>query len=140
MAVRRYKLGPGTLTLGTGTPFDASAQLTNCRVEWSEQVDSTDAVPMLSGDELPADENASYSAKLAGTAQQDLEAIGFVAYTWDNMGEVVPFVFVPNTAAGRQVTGSLRVAPLNVGGDAKSQPTSDLSFSCVGIPTMSDVI
>lgn len=139
MAVRRYKLGPGTLELGA-VPFDASTQLKACSIQWSENVDSTDAVPMLSGDELPADENATYSAKLVGTAQQDLEAAGFVAWTWEHMGEEVAFTFQPRSDTARAVTGTVRVAPLDLGGDVKAQPDSAISWSCVGeLPVFDDV-
>lgn len=136
--IRSYKLGPGSLGLGA-VPFDASAQLKNCRIEWSEEVDREDAVAMLNGEELPASENATYSAKLAGTVLQDLEAAGMVAWTWDHAGEEVAFEFAPRDDVARKVTGVVRVAPLNLGGDVKSRPDSDLSWSCIGTPEFVDI-
>lgn len=138
MPIRTYKLGPGTLVLDPGADFDASTQLKNCRVEPSEQVDSEDAIPVLSGDEIAAEETATYTFKLSGSVLQDLEAAGFVAFTWDHMGETMPFTFIPRTDADRQVTGTVRVAPVTIGGDVKSRPDSDFTWSCIGTPDFGD--
>lgn len=132
MTIRNYKLGPGTLTLNPGAAFEMNTQLSNARIEWSESVSSEDAVDVLSGEQLAGDEDATYTAKLAGNALQDLEATGLLAFTWEHMGEEIPFVFVPRTDVGAEVTGTVRVAPLNLGGDVKSRPTSDFSWSCTG--------
>lgn len=140
MAIRSYKLGPGVLTLDPGADFDCSAQVTNCRVEWSENVSSEDAIPVLSGEEIAAEESAEYTAKLAGTMLQDLELAGVVAFTWDNAGIEVPFTFQPRSDVDRAVTGTVRIAPLNLGGDVSktARPTSDFSWSCVGLPDFGD--
>lgn len=136
MAIRTYKLGPGTLVLNPGVAgtFDCSTQLKNCRVEWSEQVETEDAIPVLSGEEIPAEETATYTAKLAGNVLQDLEEAGLVNYTWENMGTEVPFEFQPRSDVARSVTGTLRIGPLNLGGDVKSRPESDFSWSIIGEP------
>jgi len=94
---------------------------------------------VLSGEELAAQESASLSYKLAGTVVQDIDAAGFTAYTWDNAGEEQPFAFVPNTAEDREVTGTVRLVPLTIGGDVKLRNTADFSFSIIGTPTFGDV-
>ncbi len=132
MTIRNYKLGPGTLTLNPGAAFEMNTQLKNARVEWSENVSSEDAVDVLSGEQLAGDEDASYTAKLAGNVLQDLEDTGLVAFTWENMGLEVPFTFTPRTDVGTAVSGTVRIVPLNLGGDVKSRPESDFSWSCVG--------
>jgi hypothetical protein len=104
----------------------------------TENVDTLDAVPMLCGDELPQEENASVTWQVTGTMQQDISAAGVVAYTWDNSGAEVPFSFVPNTVAGREITGVVRVVPLTVGGDVKTRPTSDFTWSAIGTPVLGD--
>lgn len=137
MPIGSYKMGPGTLTLGTGGDIlDVSLQVTNCRVDPAENVSSTDAVPVLGGDELPAEESADYSFRLRGTVLQDLTAGAVLDWTWTHAGEEVPFEFVPNSAAARAVTGTCRVAPLTIGGEVSktARPTSDFDYACVGEP------
>lgn len=137
--IESYKVGPGTLTIGT-VPLDVSAQVTACRIVPEESVETVDAVDVLSGEQLAEEETASYKFKLTATFLQDvLAATGLVAYTWDHMGESVPFTFVPNSALARQITGTLRVVPLDIGGDVKKRNTSDWSVSCIGTPTLGDV-
>lgn len=140
MAIRSYKLGPGVLTLDPGADFDCSTQMTNVRVEWTESTTSEDAIPVLSGEEIAAEESADYTAKLSGTALQDLELAGLVQFTWDHMGEEIPFTFQPRSDTDRAVTGTVRVAPLNLGGDVSktARPTSDFSWSCIGLPDLGD--
>lgn len=134
MTVKSYKLGPGTLTLGAA-PLDVSGQITNCRVEASENVTTIgDALELLSGETLAAEESAAYRFTLAGSLVQDLAANGVIDYTWLNKGLEVPFTFVPSTAEGREVTGVVVPIPLTIGGDVKSRPTSDFSWRVIGDP------
>jgi hypothetical protein len=94
---------------------------------------------MLCGDDLPSEENVSLTWKLVGTIQQDLATGGVVDYSWINAGDEVAFVFVPNTTAGRQVTGVARVAPIKVGGEVKTRPASDIEWSVIGTPVLGAV-
>lgn len=135
MAVQSFKQGPGSLTFNAGAQV-ASAQVTKCAVEADESVKSTDAVPVLSGEELPAEETAALSWKLTGSVVQDIQAAGLVAFTWDHAGEEVTFAFVPNTVEDRQVSGTVRIVPLALGGDVGARNTSDLSWSIIGTPTL----
>jgi hypothetical protein len=137
MPIGSYKMGPGTLTLGAGGDLiDVSLQVTNGRVEPAENVKSTDAVPVLGGDELPAEESADYTYRLRGTVLQDLTAGAVLDWTWSHAGEEVAFAFVPNTAAAREVTGTCRVVPLTIGGAVSKteRPTSDFDYAIVGEP------
>lgn len=126
-----YKLGPGTLTLGTDPDDNEfSMQLTNCRVEPTES--ANDNLDLLDGTTL--DGGADYTFTLQGTAVQDLVAEGFTDYTWQNMGVTVAFEFVPVTARVAKVTGSCRVVPVTIGGDVKQRNISDFTFQCIGTP------
>lgn len=136
MPIQSYKMGPGLLTFGVGGAQAASAQVTKCTVSASESVKSTDAIPVLSGDELAAQETASLSWKLDATVVQDIQAAGLVDYTWTNAGDEVPFAFVPSTAEDRQVSGTVRIVPIAIGGDVTVRNTSDLSWSIVGTPAL----
>lgn len=138
MTIQSYKLGPGSLTIGSG-PLDTSAQATAVTVEWEENVESTDTISVLSGEELTTEDDVTYRAKLTATFLQDeLGASGLVAYTWSNKGTEQPFTFVPNSSLDRQVTGTLRVVPLNIGGDVKARNSSDVTFSIIGDPVLGD--
>jgi hypothetical protein len=128
-----YKLGPGTLTLGTAPDDEEfSMQLTVCAVEPSENVTEGDDLNLLDGTTLNGDDTATLSYVLSGTAVQDLLDNGFTAYTWANKGDEVAFEFVPVTARVASVTGTVRLVPLKIGGDVKTRNTADFSFACTG--------
>jgi hypothetical protein len=137
--INSYKLGPGTLTFGALGAQNASAQITKGAVEASENVKSTDAVKVLSGDELAQQDSVSLAWKLTGSVIQDIQAAGLVAYTWDNASAEVPFNFVPNTVEARGVTGTVRIVPLTVGGDVDIRNTSAISWTIIGTPVLDDV-
>jgi len=137
MPIRRYTMGPGSLTLGAGTPLELNAQVTNARIEWAESTTNVDPIPVLSGEEVGAESSTSYTATLAGNLIQDITAAGVVEYTWTNRGEEVPFTFVPNTAAGREITGVCRVGPITLGGDVRDKtPRSDFAWPCTTDPAL----
>lgn len=135
MPIKSYKVGPGTLTIGlVGDTVDFTAQITKATVKWSKQQE--DNVPVLSGEELAGER--TYSATLTATLIQDLTPDGLVDFTWENKGAEVPWSYTPSTAAGRSITGVLVVDPIDVGGDVKSRPTSDIEWACVGEPVLGD--
>lgn len=144
MATDSYKLGPGTLTLDDGgaDEIEVSAQLSNCRIEPSENVDEGDDLDLLDGTTLLGEDNVTRSYVLAGTAVQDLNATtltpkGFTDWSWDHKGAELAFTFIPNTARGATVgvAGTVRVIPLQIGGDAKIRNTADFSWVVIGEPT-----
>jgi hypothetical protein len=135
MPAKTVKLGPGTLSIGeTGTLVDFTCQITGAVVEWS--VDVGDDTPVLCGETVPGER--TYSSTLSGTLYQDLgDAAGIVAYSWAHKGEEVPFTFVPSTAAADEVSGTVIVDPLSVGGDtAGENMTSDFEWTIVGEPVL----
>lgn len=136
MPVKTYNLGPGILTVGAA-PLAIQAQLRNCRVEASENVTSTDAVPVLSGEERAGSERVDFTWVLAGRLFQDIDAAGVVDWSWTHKGTDQPFTFVPSTAEGRQVTGICKPVPITIGGDVTGTaakpgdpPESDFSWRC----------
>lgn len=138
--IKSFKLGPGTLTLDPGgAALEVSAQITNGRIEWSESVNSTDPIPVLSGEELPGEDEVTYAATLAGNVVQDIDAAGLVAWSWTHKGETVNFTFVPSTTDGREVTGTVRVIPLTLGGDVNTRNQSDFTWTCPSDPVLGDV-
>jgi hypothetical protein len=135
MVAKSTRLGPGTLTIGTATPFDASCQLANGVVAWDK--DKDDDIRVLCGDTVPG--ATTYTSTFSGTFLQDLaDEAGLVAYTWEHKGESLPFEYVPNTAAGATVTGTITVDPLDVGsdGDYGEVMEADFEWDLVGEPLL----
>jgi hypothetical protein len=133
------KLGPGSLSIGdVGSPVDFSCQVENCQVQWDKKSD--DPIMVLCGEQVPG--ATTYTAQLTGTLFQDqADADGIVRYSWANKGTVVPFVFVPNTADGVQVSGEVTIDPITVGDDAAgANMDSDFTWDCVGEPVLEDVV
>jgi hypothetical protein len=136
VAVKSYKVGPGTLTFGeVASLMDCSTQITKAQI--NPTVDSEDSITTLSGDTLGG--ARTYGAELEVTAvQDDLDATGLVAWSWAHKGEDVPFTYTPATALGRSISGVLTVDPLSIGGDVGSKPTADFTWTCVGFPALAD--
>lgn len=133
MPIKSNKMGPGTLTIGeAGTPREFSPQLASCTVKWN--LATEDPVDVLSGEQLDGDE--TWSATLGGNMILDLSDEGLVEWTWTNKGAPFPFTFVPSTAAGKAISGIVKVKPLDVGGDPKKTMRSDFEWTCVGEPTL----
>ncbi len=137
MAISSSKLGPGTLTVGAG-PLDASAQIIGCKVTPSEVVDQSDDLKVLTHEVLDGDETVTFDYVLEGELLQDAPgATSIVDYSWAHAGEVVPVVFTPNTAAGREVTGDVTMVPLTIGGDeADVRMRSSFSWRFSGTPDL----
>lgn len=140
------RLGPGILTLGSGA-LAVQQQLTNCRVEPSENVDaSNDTVNFMDGtSDVDDTETVTYTFVLAGNVQQDDLGVGsFIQYTWANRyeaeGDEQPFTFQPNTDVDFAITGLVKVVPVTIGGDAKVKNRSDFSFRIVGDPDLGAVV
>lgn len=134
MPVKSQKMGPGTFTLGAG-PTAFSDQVRDLTIQVTENVQTTEAIPVLSGSEIPAEEDATYKYAVAVGFLTDVWSNGIAEYTWDNEGITVPFSFVPNTAAGSEIEGSCRIVPINVGGTAKQRMQADVVFQCPEKPT-----
>ena len=127
---RSQKLGPGELKIGeTGTELDLSAQMTAVTITWEN--DEGEAVNVLSGESLPGDDN--FTATLEGTVMQDFTTDGVIDWTWRNKGRVVPIKFLPSSN-GAEVSGQVKIAPVNLGGEVNTRNTSDMSWSFVGEP------
>lgn len=141
MTINSTKVGPGVLT------FAAAAFQAQCRsaeLQVTENVDSTEKVDVLSGETLAPTDTATYTYQLVVTFLQDLgqpAATGIVAYSWANAGQTKAFVYTPSNAAAagsKTWTGSLRIVPLNVGGDVQAQAAqSQVTFQVIGTPVVS---
>ena len=137
MTINSYKVGPGTFTIGSG-PTAFSSQVRSMLVEASENVETEDDLPVLSGEVLEGEDTATLDWQLSGTFLQDLATNGIIDYTWTNASEEQTFTYVPLTSADKAVTGTCRIVPISVGGEAKQRATSDFTWAIIGTPTFGD--
>lgn len=116
MPIKTLDLGPGSLTIGAA-PLQIAAQVTSCRVDTSENVASSEAVPVLSGEEREGSDRVTFTHALVANLFQDLDAAGIVHYSFLHAGEWQPVVFIPSTADGGKVEGQVSIVPITIGGD-----------------------
>lgn len=136
MPITESRLKNGTLTLDA---ISFATQATNVRLVPSTDV-TGDTLEVLSGDTILGTDETTWS--LVITAVQDFDnAAGFVNFAMANAGDVVPFVWEPNSPTGDAVgagvsySGSVRVRPVEVGGDVNSRLTTDAEWPLQGAPT-----
>lgn len=138
MAVNTLTMGPGTLTIGSAANLTQFAsQVTECVLK--PKVDNDDPIPVLSGEEAPGDRSESWT--LEGSLLQDLGAAGSVVeWLFAHRGELHPFTFVPRSGTGaKRILGTLQVEAVDIGGEARTKPSSDFEFVVIGAPTISTV-
>lgn len=137
MAVNTVTIGAGQLTIGAVADLiNFSSQTTSVKLVPS--VDQDDAIRVLSGESVAGDRTESFT--LEGTILQDLGAESSTTeWLFEHRGETHVFEFVPNTAKGVKVTGSLVAEAVEIGGDAGTKPTSDFEFVVVGDPLIGEV-
>lgn len=130
MAISVTNGGPGKLTLGaTGTLKVLTAQVRSCTLEPS--VDTGDSITTLSGESIGGARSESFV--LTGTILQDLGATsGITEWLYSNAGTTQPFIFAPSTAAGKQITGSVVIEAIAIGGEVGEILESDFEFKVVG--------
>jgi len=108
-------LGPGELTIGaTGEEIDVSCLVNNVSIV--PDISEGDEKTMLCGTSKRSADTITWA--ISGNVDVDAGTdAGLFALTWQHIGEVVPFTFTTNTALGTIVTGSLKLAPLELGAD-----------------------
>jgi hypothetical protein len=130
MPITESRLKSGTLTIDA-LPF--ATQATNVRlVPKTDEVG--DPIEVLSGDEQSAEDETTWS--LVITAIQDFDDVdGFVRFAMDNAGTSVPFVWRPNASSTNQFTGTVKVRPVEIGGDVNKRLTTSAEWPLDGAPT-----
>lgn len=135
MAIKKQKLGPGTLTIGeTGSGQEMAKQSTAVAIEPSYS--DGDRQIVLSGD--VDQEAAEWEGTLTATFFQDYAAEGLLAWTWEHDGETLPFTFLPNSAAGFEVSGEVVIRPATIGGDVDTENTSEVEWSLPKRPAIGE--
>lgn len=127
------QLGPGLLTIGqTGTPIDISCLVNNAKI--TPEKNEGDATTKLCGDTRPG--SLTFTYKLTGNMDTDIaDSAGFFALSQSNPGDVLDYVFTPDSAKETSASGQLIVTPLDFGADeAAGDLTSDFEFTLTGPP------
>lgn len=127
-------LGPGSLSIGeVGTLRQFAGDIT--KVTLTPSTDSEDDTPMLDGtNETGAD---TYTYELSGSIMDRYTADSLAAWSEDNKGKELPFVFTPSSEGAMEVGGVVKIRPIGIGGDVKKKNTNDFAFPLVGSPTYS---
>lgn len=129
-------LGPGTLTVGTGTPQDFSCEVLSAAIT-HEYEDVGEARTMLCGEVRQAGRKRTDGFK--ASIENDLSATGMYAYL-AGLGEnpaPVDITYTPNTADA--ASWALEVVPLlpaEIGADEYGAPlASEIEWPGVGLAT-----
>lgn len=136
MTVYAPAIGPGTLTIGTDTELTQFSS--QCRsAKLVPNVDKGDPIDVLSGEQAPGDRTETH--QLVVNLQSDFGTVDSkFEWLWEHRGEVQDFVYIPNTALGRRITGQITVEPIEIGGDVKTKPAAEVTFDLVGDPVFDD--
>ena len=131
MPVTIDRLGPGTLTVGTG-PMAFEMQVARCVLVPENTEDGI--IPTL-GDPFPAPE-VTTTWSLEGDVVSDWgQEDGVINYCMDNANDLQDFVFVPNADTSNiQYSGTLRIVPLEIGGTVQEIIQTAFSFPLDGAP------
>ena len=136
MTITDSRVYHGKLVLGGTAPgvdgTDFSCQPSNVMVTASAST-SGDDLETLCGDTILAETSLAW--ELDFTAIQDWEdPQGLIKYSWDNALSTVPFQWIPNDTKSVEITGTVQVQPLDLGGDVNARLTSDAAWPIAGTP------
>jgi hypothetical protein len=129
------RLGPGTLKLGpTATGQEYGFQVSALAL--TPATSSTDGTPTLAVPDPPQEITTSYS--LDGSAVNDFtNPTGLQRFCYDNDGAEMAFEWIPITAAGTTLAGTVQLQAFPMGGKVGEQLVTDFSWPCVGKPAWS---
>ena len=124
-------LGPGTLTIGEGTPSDFSCEVMGGKVT-HEYEEISEKRTRLCGTVIPAQE--SRGDGFAFDLENDLSAAGLYAFLQTNDLTEQTVTYTPNTANGAEWAGPcIMKLPAETGADEFGQPiASSVEWTAVG--------
>ncbi len=125
-------LGPGSLAIGeVGTTRQFAGDIT--KVNLNATTNSEDDTPLLDGtNESGAD---TYAYTLTGTIMDKYTLDSLTVWCETNKGTELPFVFTPSNDGELEVSGTVKIRPVGLGGDVKKKNTNDFEFPLIGDPT-----
>lgn len=125
--------GPGTLKFGeVGSEIDASCLVNSFRITATKEQGET--TTKLCG--TPRTPRATYTYAASGNIDTDLtDPDGLWALSQVAPGSEVKFVFIPNTEAGTEASGTVILDPMDFGGEEYGEVmNSDVEWTLVGAP------
>lgn len=132
MPIIEDRLKTGTLTLDA---VEFASQATNVSLD-PETDEDGDRLEVLSGETLEPDEVTSWTLHVEAVQDFD-DPAGFVRFCFENAGQVVPYSWKPN-ATGATWTGTIKVRPVQVGGDVNARLSTEADFPCQETPVVTD--
>lgn len=126
--ITESRLKGGTLTLD-GDPFAKQASNVTLEPKTDEQ---GDALETLDESTIEPEDVTTWSLKI-GAVQDFDDPAGFIAFTLENAGAIVPFVWKGN-ATGTSFAGTCKVRPVAIGGDVNARLTTEAEWPIIGDP------
>lgn len=120
----------GTLTLDA-VSFAAQAR----NVTLSPDTDEAgDPIEVLSGDTITAEDETTWSLNVEAVQDFD-DPTGFVMFALQNANQLVPYSWRPSPTSPT-FTGTVRVRPVEIGGDVNSRLLTSAEWPCTAAPTV----
>lgn len=124
----------GTLEIGSAESLANVASRAR-NVELSPETDSEDDVPVLSGDVIAGASSTTWTLSL--TLVPDLGTENSVwEFFFNEDGNIHPFTFRPSDKTKKEITGSLRVTPAGISGEAEGLGEAEVELKLIGKPTL----
>lgn len=123
-----FSINNAQLTLGTDTFPNAIGECT-----LTPNYAGT-TYPTIDGDEHPIADQASWVLSI-GFGQDHVTAGALSLYVLEHDGEVVPFVFTPQSG-GQGYSGNVLIRAAAIGGNARQHATSSVQLPVKGQPTV----
>lgn len=132
MAFRDDRLGPGTLKLGpTASGVEYGFQVSALAL--TPAFSTTDGTPTLAVPEPAPESKTDYT--LDGSAINDFtDPTGLQRFCYDNDNSEMEFEWIPITANGTTLTGTVQLHAFPMGGKVGEQLVTDFSWACIGKP------
>lgn len=135
--IHKTTTGPGKFVIGETadlTVFDS--QVVSITLE--PDVSTGDSRKVLSGEIAPGDRTEAWN--ITGTLLSDFGAENsLVEFCFTKRGQQLPFRYTPATASGKEITGTLTIEAVAIGGDVGETPEPDFEFALVGEPVLAPI-
>lgn len=130
MPIIESRLKSGTLTLDS---VSFEAQASNVRLVPSTD-ETGDPLEVLSGDTITAEDETTWTLTIEAVQDFD-DTAGFVNFALFNANELVPYSWQPNADAPTY-SGTVRVRPVEIGGEVNARLTTAADWPCTAAPTV----
>lgn len=132
MPITDSRLKGGTLTLDA---VSFASQATNVRLTPATD-ESGEPLEVLSGETVTADDETTWALVIDAVQDFDNPA-GFVNFSFDNAGQLVPYSWQPNPT-GPTYSGTVKVRPVEIGGDVNARLSTSAEWPTTAKPTRVD--